>query len=131
MLYEYWTLSLIERTEIVKLSIYFLRACVKITPQQPAIANKLFYALTNEEPLSNSTPRSQRVGGRDPCFSLPPELQNMGGGSVGSRAPEIIQKPVGNPAGRSCRMTLNLYISLVAIKFIVLTHILFMKTVFS
>ena len=82
--YEAWSLSLVEREETLKLSIYFLVACVRGAPAQPFLAKRLVYALTEEEPQEPSTPRSRRVGARDPCCSIPREIQNLIGVAVDS-----------------------------------------------
>ena len=94
MCYEAWKLALVEREETLKLSIYFLFACVRGVPTQPALAIRLCYALTEEEPEEDSTPRSRRVGTRVPCRSVPRELQNMIGVAVdAARRAGIIQEP--------------------------------------
>ena len=92
--YEAWFLALVERDETLKLSIYFLFACVRGVPAQPALAIRLCYALTKEEPVEVSTPRSRKVGTRVPCHSIPRELQNMAGVAVdAARRAGMIQEP--------------------------------------
>ena len=99
--YEAWSLLLVEREETLKLSIYFLLACVRGTPAQPVLARRLVYALTEEEPQALSTPQSRRVGARVPCRSIPREIQNLVGVAVDSaRRAGIIQEPAVSQPGR-------------------------------
>ena len=80
--YMAWSLSLVERKEHLKLSIYFMLACVRGAPSQPARGRRLAYSLMEKEPYLHSTPRSRQVGAWVSCLSLPGEIQNMVGEAV-------------------------------------------------
>ena len=99
--YTAWSLSLVEREEHLKLSMYFALACVRGTTTQPKMARRLILALTEEEEERDSTPRSRRVGARVPCCSIPRELQQLVGAvEAAARQAGILREPAVSLPGR-------------------------------
>ena len=79
-----WSLSLVEREESLKISLYFALACVRGAPSLRHLAVPIIYAVTEEEPARYSTPLSRSVGARVPNRSIPPALKNLVGAVVGA-----------------------------------------------
>ena len=94
MCYSAWTLSLVERAETLKLSLYFALACARVAPTQSEMARRMVFAVTEEVQDRDSTPRSRRVGARVPHRSIPVELQQLVGVVVvAARRAGILQVP--------------------------------------
>ena len=98
MCYSAWTLSLVERAETLKLSLYFALACVRVAPTHSEMARRIVFAVTEEVQERDSTPRSRRVGARVPHPSIPPEL--VGVVVAAARRAGIIQEPALSRPGR-------------------------------
>ena len=101
MCYSAWTLSLVEREETLKLSLYFALACARVAPTHSEMARRIVFAVTEEVQEQDSTPRSRRVGARVPHPSIPRELQNLVGVVVeAARRAGILQEPALSRPGR-------------------------------
>ena len=97
-----WSLSLVEREESMKISLYFALACVRGAPSLRHLAVPIIYAVTEEEPARYSTPLSRSVGARIPNRSIPPALKNLVGTVVGAALRAgMLQKPAVARSGRN------------------------------
>ena len=97
-----WSLSLVEREESLKISLYFALACVRGAPSLRHLAVPIIYAVTEEEPARYSTPLSRSVGARIPNRSIPPALKNLVGTVVGAALRAgMLQEPAVARSGRN------------------------------
>ena len=97
-----WSLSLVEREESLKISLYFALACVRGAPSRRHLAVPIIYAVTEEEPARYSTPLSRSVGARIPNRSIPPALKDLVGTVVGAALRAgMLQEPAVARPGRN------------------------------
>ena len=97
-----WSLSLVEREESLKISLYFALACVRGAPSRRHLAVPIIYAVTEEEPARYSTPLSRSVGARIPNRSIPPALKDLVGTVVGAALRAgMLQEPAVARSGRN------------------------------